>query len=92
MILLFSLLVILIPSGQSKSTPYLLTRYMAKEYCSCRFVVKQSHKVCKNENKTLKVLWKIETNEETKEVIVKNLVHKAKAHFIDDRYGCVLDN
>lgn len=89
--ILFLILLFLGFQAQAKSTAYLLTRYMAKEYCSCRYVVKQSKKVCINENKTTKILFSVEEDQENKIVRVRNLVAKAQARFIDRETGCLLD-
>ena len=75
----------------AKNTPYLLTRYMAKEYCSCRFVVKQSPKVCKNENKTTKVFFRLKEDTKNKVITVSNVFTKTRARFVSPEHGCLLD-
>ncbi len=74
----------------AKSTPYLLTRYIAKEYCSCRFVVKQSAKVCKNENKATNILFRVDEDLDKQVITVTNIFTKARARFLSDNYGCLL--
>ncbi|MEM7647028.1 MAG: hypothetical protein AAF203_08970 [Pseudomonadota bacterium] len=89
--LLFTLMAGL-PNAQAKTlnTADLVTRYMAKEYCSCRFVVKQSPKVCKDENKTFRILFRIREDQTKKVIRVSNIFEKAEARFIDERQGCQL--
>ena len=72
------------------STPVLVTRYMAKEYCSCRYVVKQSHDICKDENKTTSLVFSISDDPKNKKVQVSSLFEKAEARFLNKRYGCEL--
>ncbi len=74
----------------AKSTPYLLTRYIAKEYCSCRFVVKQSAKVCKNENKATNILFRVDEDLINQVITVTNIFTKAHARFLSDNHGCLL--
>ena len=88
--LIICLFFLLNPFGFAKSTPYLLTRYMAKEYCSCRFVVGQSPKVCKNENKTIKFIFWVSENKEDKKITVRSIGGKAVAEFKDSHQGCLL--
>ena len=71
-------------------TPVLLTRYMAKEYCSCRFVVKQSSRTCINENKTTNLLFSIKEDLTNKRIMVTSEFETAEARFLDDRFGCEL--
>ena len=88
---LFSMLTMFSFAQDELSTPQLLTRYMAKEYCSCRFVVGQTPKVCRAENKTFKILFSISEDTKKKVVTVKSFALTAKASFINDRFGCELD-
>lgn len=73
------------------SNSLLLTRYMAKEYCSCRYIVKQTPKVCRNENKTFPLIFRLKENEQEKIIVVKSFGNEAKARFIDESHGCLLD-
>lgn len=85
-------LTLLLPQGASaNSLGYLLTRYMAKEYCSCRFVVKQSPTVCRNENKSFKILVRITEDSKKKIIKVQNAFTRTEAHFINEDQGCLLE-
>ena len=76
--------------AKQPSSAYLFTRYQAKEYCSCRFVVKQSEKVCKRENKSTVLLFRIKEDTQNKIIQVRNIAAKAEAHFISEKEGCRL--
>ena len=88
---LLGLMILMSSQAFAKNTPYLITRYMAKEYCSCRFVVKQSPEVCKNENKTTKLFFRLREDTKNKVITVSNLVTKTQARFISPEHGCLLD-
>lgn len=74
----------------SKTTPILLTRYVAKEYCSCRFIVGQTPKVCKDENKATNILVRVREDKKNKVIHVTNIFTKATAQFVSDNHGCIL--
>ncbi len=89
--LLFALALAMLPQfSHGKTTAYLLTRYIAKEYCSCRFVVGQSAKVCKNENKATNIFVRLTEDTNKKVIKVRNIFTKAEARFISDKHGCTL--
>ncbi|MCO4794266.1 MAG: hypothetical protein KC493_11160 [Bacteriovoracaceae bacterium] len=60
----------------------------AKEYCSCRFVVGQSKKLCKEYAENILPPWTIKENEEKKYVTVGNLFKSTTAVYTGKKYGC----
>ena len=88
---IFSILFLSPSLVHAKNIGYLITRYMAKEYCSCRYVVKQSPKVCKDENKSYKVLVRIMEDEENKVIKVRNVFTTTSAYFVNEKLGCILE-
>lgn len=78
------------PVPDRSSSTYLLTRFIAKEYCSCRFVIQQSAKVCKDETKATSLLFKVHEDPDKKTIRVTNLAEKAEAQFLNERHGCQL--
>lgn len=91
MILTKLLFIYAIGSASIFNSADLYTSFVAKEYCSCRFVVKQSPKVCLNEAKAFSVAVGITEDLENKRILARNLLSRVTASFNDDRTGCSLD-
>jgi len=73
-------------------TPYAVTSMYAKEYCTCRFVLPQTHEYCILRVKRLYSLFdvKLEVDESSKTVHSKFLFYSSKSFFKDERRGCGL--
>ena len=89
--IVFLFVIFLSLTAEAKNTGYLLTRYVAKEYCSCRFVVKQTPATCRNENKVTNLLFRLSEDSNNKVITVSNLFTKTEARFISEEQGCLLE-
>ena len=78
------------PFEMSPSEIY--TRFVAKEYCSCRFVVQQTEAVCRNEAKAFAALIRVQEDNESKLIKAINHFSSAEAYFQDERVGCQLSD
>lgn len=76
------------PFGYTTSEVY--TRFVAKEYCSCRFVVQQSEKVCRQEAKAFSALVRVEEDPELQVITASNFFSHARAVIQQPSLGCQL--
>lgn len=65
-------------------------RYVAKEYCSCRYVVKQSKDICRSEAKATSIFVHLEEDLSSRSVLTRNVGGEAKAVWVNSRRGCEL--
>lgn len=73
--------------------PHLLRAYMVKEYCSCRFVVGRSEKICKEDMKTsfpILPRFKISDDGTITSTLGLGLFKSSKAVYRGKQFGCVL--
>ena len=69
--------------------PKLMSSMRAKEFCTCRFMLKNSTEFCLDRVKKGYPLFSYEVDEENKEVLFSNYLAVTKAHaHADARYGC----
>ena len=80
-------------SGYSRNDLELLTSYTAKETCSCLFVMEQTEEYCRAWTKADPAVaaWSADMDAKTVQSAA-GLFWGAKAHFIDEKFGCVLDD
>jgi hypothetical protein len=85
------------PQGQPER-PYatgdltLLVHYTAKETCSCLYVQEMSEDFCRAFTKASPAVASWENDKKAKVVTADALgLWSAKAHFVDDDVGCILD-
>lgn len=70
----------------------LLTAYRAKELCSCLFVVGQTEDFCRAWTRASPNLAGFTVDRERKTVRTSALLFwRGGAHWVDERFGCVLD-
>ena len=70
----------------------LLTRYKAKDFCSCMFVMKRDENYCRDWTVASPNLASIKVDKELK-VVRTQAIHywSATARYINERTGCTLD-
>lgn len=61
---------------------------LAKEMCSCLYVVKQSKRYCREVNRESRYLSGYKQYDKYKMVIAKGLGHFSRAEYINERMGC----
>ncbi len=71
--------------------PSIISSFYAKQMCSCLFVTGQTEDRCRNESRQYVPISGYTIDWETKAVTVRGLGRTNRAHFVDERYGCVLD-
>lgn len=75
----------------SEGNLIMYARYVAKEYCSCRFVVGQTEKICRAEAKADNLLVRITEDREERIIETRNSGGKARARWVNERLGCQLE-
>jgi hypothetical protein len=70
----------------------LLVDYTAKESCSCLFVMEMGEDYCRAWSKAAPAVatWSFDPDKKTVDAAV-GLLWGARAHFVDDQVGCVLE-
>ncbi len=71
--------------------PSIISSFYAKQMCSCLFVVGLSEERCHNESRQYVPISGCEIDWENKAVTVRGLGRTNRAHYVNDRFGCVLD-
>jgi len=70
----------------------LITGYTAKEFCSCLFVMEQTEDFCRAWTKASPAVATVRIDREHKVVESSaGLMWGARAHFVDERFGCLLE-
>ena len=70
----------------------LTTAYRAREFCSCAFVMEQDDEFCIRWTRSSPDVAKVMVDRQKKTVEASALLMwGAKAHYVDDRAGCVLE-
>ncbi len=72
--------------------PSIISSFYAKQMCSCLFVVGQTEERCRNEARQYVPISGYEIDREQRAVTVSGLGRTNRAHFVSERYGCVLDD
>lgn len=65
--------------------------FYAKEFCSCYFVTERGEKACDNYARTSISVSDVKIDEVKKTVSAKSLTHTAKAKFVSELEGCLLE-
>jgi hypothetical protein len=78
--------------GYSRNDLQLLTAYTAKETCSCLFVMEQTEEYCRAWTKASPAVatWSADLEARTVDSAA-GLFWGARAHYVDEKFGCVLD-
>ena len=71
--------------------PSIISSFYAKQMCSCLFVVGQTEERCRNESRQYVPISGYEIDWDGKAVTVSGLGRTNRAHFVNERLGCVLD-
>jgi hypothetical protein len=75
------------------STLSLLVVHTAKDACTCRFVMNQTADYCVAWTKASPDIAGYDVDETKKSVSASVLIGwTAKAHFVSDKFGCVIDD
>jgi len=84
------------PDQKTKYKTSMLTlgaKYVAKEFCSCHYVLRQTEKYCADYVKNESLNPSRDNDENTQTIRARTLLFwKGKAQFKDDRYGCSIAN
>lgn len=76
----------------SRNDLELVTSYTAKEMCACLWTMEQDETFCRAWTKANPSVAKIEIDQSGKRVSASAItLWSAKAHWVSDRVGCVLD-
>ncbi len=71
----------------------LLVHYTAKETCSCLYVQEMPEDFCRAYTKAKPAVASFEVNDKDHSVTASALgLWSARAHFVDDKTGCVLES
>jgi CubicO group peptidase (beta-lactamase class C family) len=75
------------------SFPHLVRAYTAKEYCSCRFVIGRSDKICRDDLNAIVKIYpeiKVQGDTVTTSILGGLFGQKAIAHYRGKKLGCTL--
>jgi len=80
------------PQEYANNDLQLITGYSAKEFCSCLFVMEQTEDFCRAWTKADPAVATLRVDRTRKKVESSTgLLWGARAHFVDARFGCVLE-
>jgi hypothetical protein len=71
--------------------PSILPAFYAKEFCSCRYVMKRSVEDCRNFARQWIKEDDFQLDETNRRVSVTGMGRTESARFTEERYGCVLE-